>query len=132
MINKSFPVELYCDFPIEVAHYMPNFPEGHPNKKIHGHSYVITVVLKGPVDPKSGVLVDIDQLKKNLNESVQQDLDHNLLNTIAGLEFPTSENIAYWIWRRLKPLYPQILNQVQVARSTVGMKVIYRGENFEA
>jgi len=76
------------------------------NSNGHGHNYVLEVTVKGSVDPRSGFVVDLKQLKEIMNREVLDALDHRFLNKEVP-EFltliPTTENIAIAIWRRLEP-----------------------------
>jgi 6-pyruvoyltetrahydropterin/6-carboxytetrahydropterin synthase len=101
------PIELVKDFRFEGAHYLPNVPEGHKCRRMHGHSFRGEVAVRGPVDPKTGWVMDFADLKRAVEPLVKQ-LDHYLLNEIAGLENPTSEMLAIWFWDRLAPALPQL------------------------
>jgi 6-pyruvoyltetrahydropterin/6-carboxytetrahydropterin synthase len=98
-------VELSRDFRFEAAHYLPNVPEGHKCRRMHGHSFRGEVVVRGPVDPTTGWLIDYADLKRVVEPLVAR-LDHYLLNEIEGLENPTSEVLAIWLWKELKPAIP--------------------------
>ena len=100
-------VELVKDFRFEAAHFLPNVPEGHKCRRIHGHSFRGEVAVRGPLDPKLGWVIDFADLKKVV-EPLVNELDHYLLNDIAGLENPTAELLAVWIWRRLQPQVPNL------------------------
>lgn len=93
-------LEVVKDFRFEAAHFLPNVPEGHKCRRIHGHSFRGEIAVRGEVDPKLGWVVDFADLKKAVDPIVHR-LDHYLLNEIAGLENPTSEMLAVWIWRAL-------------------------------
>lgn len=95
-------VRLVKSFSFEAAHHLPTFPEGHKCRRLHGHSFRFDVVVSGEVDPARGYLIDYGDIKAVADPLVKQ-LDHYLLNEIAGLENPTSENLARWIFERLKP-----------------------------
>ncbi|MFP5245114.1 MAG: 6-carboxytetrahydropterin synthase QueD [Thermoanaerobaculia bacterium] len=95
-------VELVKDFRFEAAHYLPNVPEGHKCRRIHGHSFRGEVAVRGPLDPQLGWVLDFADLKRVV-EPIVHELDHDLLNEIAGLENPTAELLAVWIWRRVQP-----------------------------
>ena len=105
-------VRLGKSFSFEAAHSLPTFPEGHKCRRLHGHSFRIEVVVAGEVDPARGYLVDYGEIKAAC-EPVRARLDHYHLNEIDGLQNPTAENIAVWIWRRLKPALP-LLSEVTV------------------
>ena len=100
-------VEVVKDFRFEAAHFLPNVPEGHKCRRIHGHSFRGEVAVRGPIDPKLGWVMDFADLKRAVDPIVK-DLDHYLLNDIAGLENPTSEVLAVWIWSRLAPIVPNL------------------------
>ena len=101
-------VELVKDFRFEAAHYLPNVPEGHKCRRMHGHSFRGEIAVRGPIDPHVGWLVDFADLKRLIDPIVAR-LDHYLLNEIEGLENPTSEILAAWIWDRLAPSLPQLV-----------------------
>lgn len=105
-------VELVKEFRFEAAHYLPNVPEGHKCRRMHGHSFRGEVAVRGEVDPASGWLIDFADLQKLVQPIVHR-LDHYLLNEIPGLENPTSEVLAAWIWRELKPALP-ILSRITI------------------
>ena len=93
-------------FTFEAAHRLPNVPETHRCHRMHGHSYRIELQLEGPVDPRSGFVVDFFDVEAAFGPLLQR-LDHHCLNDIEGLENPTAENIAVWIWDRVKPVLAQ-------------------------
>lgn len=121
----SVKVRLIRSFDFEAAHYLKVFPEGHPCRGVHGHSYRVEVIVSGPVDPQRGYLMDFGQIKAAI-EPVRQRLDHCLLNEIPGLENPTAEMLARWIYQQLKVSLP-MLEAVRV-HETAGSAVEYRGE----
>ncbi len=118
-------VRLTRDFPLEAAHSLPQAPEGHKCRRVHGHSFVIEVHVEGEVDPRSGWLVDYADLEAAF-APVRAALDHRLLNEVEGLANPTSENLAAWIWRRLAPALPGLAEIV--VRETPDARCRYRGE----
>lgn len=89
----------------EAAHRLPNVPEGHKCSRLHGHSFRVEIHVRGDVDPHSGWVMDFADIKAAFKPLLDQ-LDHYYLNDISGLENPTSENIARWIWERLRPALP--------------------------
>ena len=118
------PVRLYKDFTFEAAHRLPNVPTDHKCARLHGHSYRVRVTVEGPVDPQAGWVMDFADVKAACGP-VHDALDHRYLNEIEGLENPTAEEIARWIWRRLKPRLPP-LAEIEVAETcTAGC--VYRG-----
>ncbi len=123
---SAFIATVSARFYFESAHFMPNFPEGHPNRRLHGHTYTAEVVVRGPVNPATGFVVDHGDLLEAL-KPLQDTLDHNSLNEIPGLELPTSECIARWMWRALKPRIP-LLHEIRISREQAGIQVAYQGE----
>ena len=99
-------------FKFEAAHRLPGVPETHRCSRLHGHSYRVEVQLEGAVDPHTGFVVDFFDLEKAF-AGIVGTLDHRCLNDVAGLENPTAENIAIWIWDRLKPALP-LLSEIVV------------------
>ncbi|MGY6554888.1 MAG: 6-carboxytetrahydropterin synthase QueD [Wenzhouxiangella sp.] len=118
-------MELFKVFQIEAAHFLPHVPEGHKCRRLHGHSFQIEIHVSGPLDEHLGWVMDFADIKQAF-EPLYRQLDHYCLNDIPGLENPTSENLARWIWQRLKPELPA-LSQV-VIRETCTSGCIYRGE----
>jgi len=119
-------MEIWKEFGFEAAHRLPNVPEGHQCARLHGHSFRVAVHVRGPLDPALGWVMDFAELKaawRPLDEA----LDHRYLNDVPGLENPTSEVLARWIWERLAPALPG-LSQV-VVRETCTSGCVYRGED---
>ncbi|MFQ5463719.1 MAG: 6-carboxytetrahydropterin synthase QueD [Phycisphaerae bacterium] len=102
-------------FTFEAAHRLPHVPEGHKCGRLHGHSFRVEVVCEGAIDPESGWLLDFAEIKKAFGPLYER-LDHRYLNEIEGLENPTAENIACWIWGHLEPSLPS-LRRVVVAET---------------
>jgi 6-pyruvoyltetrahydropterin/6-carboxytetrahydropterin synthase len=100
-------VRLSKTFRFEAAHDLPTFPLDHKCRRLHGHSFRFDVIVEGEVDPAKGYLVDYGDIKAAANPLVKR-LDHYYLNDIEGLENPTSEVLARWIYDRLKPALPQL------------------------
>ena len=119
-------VELRKTFQFESAHLLPHLPEGHKCRRLHGHSFQAEIVVAGECDARLGWLVDYADLSAAFRPLWEQ-LDHRYLNEVQGLENPTSEHLARWIWDRLKPVLP-LLAQV-VVHETCTCGAIYRGEN---
>jgi 6-pyruvoyltetrahydropterin/6-carboxytetrahydropterin synthase len=117
-------VELFRDVSFEAAHRLPNVPAGHKCARLHGHSFRVRLTVRGPVDPHTGWLIDFAELKAAW-KPLDAVLDHYYLNDIPGLENPTSEVLATWIWNRLKPTLPMLCS-VEV-RETCTSGCIYRG-----
>lgn len=117
-------MELFKDFIFDAAHWLPNVPEDHKCRRIHGHTYRLRVVVSGTLDVTLGWVMDFADLKAVV-EPLVKSLDHYLLNEIEGLENPTCERIAIWLWDRIKPKVPQLIRIVLNETPTSG--VIYEG-----
>jgi 6-pyruvoyltetrahydropterin/6-carboxytetrahydropterin synthase len=118
-------VEIYKQFSIEAAHRLPNVPADHKCARLHGHSFQVRIQVSGPVGEDSGWVMDFADLKVAF-QPLFDVLDHNYLNDIEGLENPTSENLARWIWERLHPDLP-MLSEVHV-NETCTSGCVYRGD----
>jgi 6-pyruvoyltetrahydropterin/6-carboxytetrahydropterin synthase len=118
-------MELSRDYRFEAAHRLPRVPEGHKCARLHGHSFRFTVLLAGDVDEQTGFLIDFADVDVVVDPIVAQ-LDHRYLNELEGLDNPTSELLAGWLWRRIRPKLPQ-LAAVTVAE-TCDARCTYRGE----
>ncbi|GLK81466.1 6-carboxytetrahydropterin synthase QueD [Methylopila turkensis] len=94
-------------FHFEAAHRLPNVPPTHRCHRMHGHSYRVELTLEGPVDPATGFVVDFFDVEAAFDPLLKR-LDHFCLNDVEGLENPTAENIAVWIWERTRPALPQL------------------------
>lgn len=117
-------MEIYKKFSVEVAHWLPRVPEGHKCGRLHGHSFQIELHLTGPVDERMGWVMDFAEVKAAF-QRVEVLMDHHCLNELEGLENPTSENLAQWLWARLKPELPLLSSIVIEETCTSGC--IYRG-----
>jgi len=109
-------------FPFEAAHKLPN----HPGKcrELHGHSYVLEVTVDRPVDPASGMAIDFSELKAIVAREVVDRLDHRYVNDL--IENPTAEVMARWIWQRLAPTLPGMV-EIEL-HETASCSVLYAGE----
>ena len=117
-------MEIFKQFTFEAAHRLPHVPAGHKCSRLHGHSYRVEVHVRGPIDPTLGWVVDFADLRDAF-EPIRARLDHYYLNEIEGLENPTSERLARWIWDRLKPQLP-LLSKI-VVRETCTSGCVYDG-----
>lgn len=106
-MRATMIVRLSKSFHFEAAHDLPTFPEGHKCRRLHGHSFRFDVVVEGEVPQGKGYLIDYGDIKQ-VAEPVVRRLDHYYLNEIKGLENPTSENIARWLWDELRPHLPML------------------------
>ncbi|MCZ7591619.1 MAG: 6-carboxytetrahydropterin synthase QueD [Kiritimatiellae bacterium] len=117
-------MEIFKKIAFEAAHRLPNCPPDHKCARLHGHSFQVELHVRGPVGPHAGWVMDFADLKKAFAPLYDQ-LDHRYLNDIPGLENPTSENIARWIWDRLKPTLPLLCRVVVLETCTAG--AVYDG-----
>jgi len=108
-------MEIYKDFTFEAAHRLPNVPEGHKCARLHGHSFNVRVYVEGPVGSTTGWVMDFGDIKSAFKPILDR-LDHYYLNDIPGLENPTSEILAGWIWKELKPVLP-LLSKILVSET---------------
>jgi 6-pyruvoyltetrahydropterin/6-carboxytetrahydropterin synthase len=115
---------VFKDFTFEAAHRLPNVAPDHKCARLHGHSFRARVTVEGAVDERSGWVVDFADIAAAC-EPLRRQLDHNYLNEIEGLENPTSEVIARWVWARLEPVLPG-LSRVSI-RETCTAGVDYDG-----
>lgn len=118
-------MELWKEFRFEAAHLLPHVPDSHKCKRLHGHSYRVRICVEGDLHPVLGWVVDFAEIAEAF-EPIRKQLDHYYLNDIEGLENPTSEVLARWIWSRLAETLP-ILSRVEVAE-TCTSGCAYRGE----
>jgi 6-pyruvoyltetrahydropterin/6-carboxytetrahydropterin synthase len=118
-------MEIFKEFTIEAAHWLPNVPAGHKCRRLHGHSFRIAIHVRGPLDPHLGWVVDFADIKTAF-QAIEDQIDHHCLNEVEGLENPTSENLARWLWTRLQPALPALSRIVVQETCTSGC--IYKGD----
>ncbi|MCZ6495714.1 MAG: 6-carboxytetrahydropterin synthase QueD [Alphaproteobacteria bacterium] len=119
-------MEIFKRFTFEAAHRLPNLPEGHKCRRLHGHSFAVELHVAGPLVAPEDWVMDFAEVTRAF-KPLRAQLDHSYLNEIEGLENPTSEVIARWIWERLKPALPQLSKVVLHETCTAGC--VYRGED---
>ena len=119
-------MEIFKTFNLECAHRLPNVPPGHKCARVHGHSFRVDLHVRGPVDARLGWVMDFADVKAAFAPLYEQ-LDHQYLNEVAGLDNPTSENLARWIWDRLRPALPWLARVVVHETCTSGCS--YQGED---
>ena len=117
-------MDIFKEFTVEAAHRLPNVPPGHKCARLHGHSFRIEVHVRGPIGPETGWVIDFADVKSAFQPLFDR-LDHYYLNEIDGLENPTSENLAIWIWDRVQPVLP-LLSKI-VVRETCTTGCVYEG-----
>jgi len=114
-------MEIFKQFTIEAAHRLPHVPEGHKCARLHGHSFGIEVRVAGPLDTDTGWVMDFADIKAAFAPLFEQ-LDHHYLNDVEGLENPTSERLAAWIFERLAPRLPGLCEVVVRETCTSGAR----------
>ena len=119
-------VVLVKEFRFEAAHRLPEAPENHKCRRLHGHSFRVAVQVRGEVDPTTGWLMDYAAISAIVAPLIDAELDHRYLNDVPGLANPTSENLAHWLWERLKPQLAA-LDELEVAE-TCTATCRYRGK----
>lgn len=117
-------MKIFKEFRFEAAHRLPNVPEDHKCARLHGHSFVVRIEVEGPVGDESGWVMDFSTISEAF-EPILTRLDHYYLNEIPGLENPTSEVLAQWIWQELKPHLPA-LSTIEI-RETCTSGCVYSG-----
>jgi len=118
-------VRLVKGFDFEAAHWLPTFPEGHKCRRMHGHSFRVEVIVEGDVPEDQGFLMDYGDIKAAI-APVRDTVDHRVLNEIGGLENPTSEVIARWVWDQLIGRLP-LLSEI-VVHETCTSRCHYSGD----
>jgi 6-pyruvoyl tetrahydropterin synthase/QueD family protein len=123
-VPQRVTTEIFKEFTFEAAHRLPFVPAGHKCHRLHGHSFRAEVHVAGEVDPLTGWILDFADIKAAF-KPLHDQLDHNYLNEIEGLENPTSENLAAWIWLRLEGVLPGVSRVV--VRETCTSGCVYTG-----
>ena len=118
-------MQIFKQFTFDSAHFLPNVPEGHKCKNMHGHTYRLVVYLEGPLKVHLEWVEDFAVVKNAINPIIKE-LDHQVLNDLPGLENPTCEQIAIWIWNRIKPQLP-LLKKIEL-HETPTSGVVYKGK----
>jgi 6-pyruvoyltetrahydropterin/6-carboxytetrahydropterin synthase len=114
-------MDIFKVFNIEAAHHLPNVPAGHKCARLHGHSFRIEIHLRGEPDAHFGWVTDFADVKTAF-APVFDALDHRYLNEVPGLENPTSENLAIWIWKQLSERLPLLASVVVHETCTSGCR----------
>ncbi len=116
--------ELIKTFTFDAAHALPHLPDAHKCSRMHGHSYRVDIHVEGPVDPETGWVMDFGEIKAVVNPLLDE-LDHHCLNEVEGLANSTSEMLAGYLWKRIKPALPA-LSAVTIWESDTS-RCVYRG-----
>ena len=112
-------MDIFKVFHIEAAHRLPNVPPGHKCARLHGHSFRVEIHVRGEPDPALGWVMDFADVKRAFAPVFEQ-IDHRYLNDVPGLENPTSERLAEWIWHALRPQLPALHKVVVHETCTAG------------
>ncbi|HET8828766.1 MAG TPA: 6-carboxytetrahydropterin synthase QueD [Pelobium sp.] len=115
---------IYKQFTFDAAHYLPNVSESHKCRKVHGHTYHLTLFFEGAISREFGWIVDFSEIKRVVKPILNL-VDHQFLNDVEGLENPTCELISVWLWERIKPLIAQ-LTRIEL-KETPTSGAIYEG-----
>lgn len=115
---------IFKEFTFDSAHSLPNVPDGHKCKAIHGHTYHLKVFIEGELDAHLGWVMDFAVVKKAIKPVIDK-IDHKYMNEIEGLENPTCEMIAKWLWDQIKPEIPKMIRVELHETPTSG--VVYEG-----
>ena len=116
-------MKIFKDFTFEAAHKLPLVPQDHKCFNLHGHSFRVRVYVEGNIN-EMGWVMDFADIKLMCKPIIDV-LDHSYLNELEGLDNPTSENIAVWLWDSIKPKLI-ILSEIEV-KETCNTGCIYRG-----
>ena len=117
-------MEIFKEFTFEAAHRLPNVPKEHKCARLHGHSFRVVLHVDGPIGGTTGWVMDFADIASSFQPILER-LDHNYLNEIEGLENPTSERLAVWIWDRLFSSLHGLCQVVVFETGNAGC--IYRG-----
>lgn len=118
-------MRIFKKFTFDSAHFLPNVPNGHKCKNIHGHTYHLTVYFEGDLDDRLKWVIDFGEVK-NVIKPIIDSIDHKLLNDIEGLENPTCEVLSIWLWDKIKMQIPALSSIKLFENTTSG--VIYEGK----
>lgn len=118
-------MDIFRIFHLQCARRLPALPESHPCSRLHGHSFRVELTISGEIAPACGWVLDFADIEAAWRP-VHDALDHRYLNDIEGLEHPTSERLAVWLWQRLSPALPG-LSQIRVME-THDAGCVYRGD----
>tara|TARA_B100000686_G_C16564409_1_gene849529 strand:+ start:603 stop:971 length:369 start_codon:yes stop_codon:yes gene_type:complete len=118
-------MRIYRDFTFEAAHVLDGYSKKHPYGRIHGHSFRSRVWINGAIDRENKMVVDLGKVALEC-ESIKQLLDHQTLNDVEGLNFPTLEGLCIFIWNKLIIKFPT-LEKIEVHRDQIGEGCTYEG-----
>ena len=113
------------DFRLEAAQTFPSLPGDNKCNRMHGQSFKVEISVEGSVDPQIGWVYDHAEITRAMDPLMEK-LDHSYLNEIEGLENPTIELMAAWLWRKLAPQLPGLCEIV--IHETPSARCVFRGE----
>ena len=119
-------MEVFRNFRFHSARHLPNLQDDHICKKIHGHTFNLTVHVTGDINPKTGFIIDFFDIDTIVKSNILETIDHKLLNDISDLQNPTSENLCKWIWNILID-HIDGLSKIVLSEDH-GTGIIYSGE----
>ena len=120
----AYDIEITKEFRFDAAHCLPNMPDGHKYRRLHGHSFRVEVSLDGTPDPRLGWIADFEEIDRVL-AGIADEIDHTTLNEIAGLENPTLEVIGAWIFERAAQRLPGV-TRITIHRDSIGERCTIR------
>lgn len=118
-------MRIYKEFLFEAAHFLPSAPAGHPNSRVHGHSFRARIVIEGEPGADTGYVFHFDDLARAIDDA-RDALDHRMLNDVPGLETPTLERVSMWLWERLEDKVPGLC-EIHVSRDSCHEGCVYMG-----
>ena len=119
-------MEVFRSFRFHAARFLPNLDDSHICKKMHGHTFNLTVHINGPIMKRNGFVIDFFDVDKTVDKYIISKIDHQVLNNINNLDNPTSEYLCKWIWDNLEK---QINGLSKIVLSEDhGTGIIYKGE----
>lgn len=121
-------MQIYKDFQFEAAHRLPNLAPEHKCSRLHGHSFHVRISVSGELNKREGWVMDFGDISAAF-KPIWDRLDHYYLNDIPGLENPTSEVLAIWIWDLLAPRLGG-LSRIEI-RETCTTGCVYSGPHFD-
>ena len=119
-------MEVFRNFRFHAARHLPKLNDKHICKKMHGHTFNLTVHVESKINPDTGFVIDFFDIDKIFNKEIMPLIDHKNLNTVIGLENPTSENLCVWIWTKLIKHIPTI-SKLNLSEDH-GTGIIYNGK----
>lgn len=116
---------IFLEDSFDSAHSLPHLPLGHKCRAAHGHTYKIRLEITGALLKKTAWVMDYSDVKREWDR-VKRQVDHQNLNLVIDNGPSTCENVARWIWKKLKPRLFQ-LSKIEI-RETERCGVVYSGE----